>query len=125
MKLDNRLLIYCFDEWLKLQQQEDMHPANWRTVQRTCPVTAQWIKKNLNVIGYMTSAIACYNQTEIIAHSMIVKDFNDFIDATVDKKLFIYKVLFVPNIPVIGYANSHTSEPIMFDYPKITEHLGE
>ena len=89
--------------------------------------TSEWFAKKFPNASYLLGPVGIVNHNGIArtltAKSCKVTDFNEFLESIANKQIWMYRILFQPNLPKTYYINDKF-EPVMLDYPKVADDAG-
>lgn len=90
--------------------------------------TCVWFTEKVDVAGYMLGPVAIVNDNGVpktlAAKSLKVTDFQEFLESIKGRKVYPYKILFAPNMPVAGTVDVDTFEFKPLDFPVVDTKAG-
>ena len=116
------------DVWLQRQSEEAKNEAYIEFNRRIDLDTSRWFAKHVKVEGYMLGPVAVINNDgkacSIVAKSIKVTDFREFIDYAKNNKIWPYQFLFQANLPVTGQFDLDTLEAKYLECPVVDTKSG-
>lgn len=117
-----------FDHWYETKHQHWLE----ETPQHFNPMIVDWaglhyLNSKIKFEGFMVGPVGVYYTVPVEARTRKMKDIKEFVDYcnNTANQIFLYDLVFIPNMPVYAKFDNVTFENIPLDHPYISEDFSQ